>query len=189
MKAICVYCSSSDAVPEHYFEAARQLGVAIAQSGFSMVYGGGCIGLMGAAACAVQGHGGRVVGVIPHFLNIPGIVIEHADELILTQDMRERKSIMAERADAFIALPGGFGTLEEMLEMITLKQLGQHSKPIVFINTEGFYQPLIDTFEAMFTLNFAKPHYRELYHVASGAEDALDYIANYQTPARLEKWF
>ncbi len=189
MKAICVYSSSSDAVPRHYFDAAEELGTAIARSGYSMVYGGGCIGLMGASARAAQQQGGKVVGVIPHFLNIPGVVYDGADELVLTQDMRERKSIMAERADAFVALPGGFGTLEELLEMITLKQLGQHSKPIVMINTADFYQPLIDTFEMMFEQQFAKPYYRELYHVAQHAEEAMSYIATYQPPVRLQKWF
>lgn len=189
LQAICVYSSSSDAVPQHYFDAAEQLGGCIGQAGYNMVYGGGCIGLMGASARAVQRSGGKVVGVIPHFLNIPGVVYEQADELILTHDMRERKSVMAERSDAFIALPGGFGTLEEMLEMITLKQLGQHTKPIVFINTEGFYDPLINTFELMFTQQFAKPEYRELYHLAPDATDALAYIQSYQPSERLVKWF
>ena len=189
MKVICVYSSSSDAVPNHFFDTAEDLGKAIAKSGFNMVYGGGAIGLMGASARAVQKHGGKVTGIIPKFLNLPGVVYEQSDELVLTNNMHERKSIMANRADAFIALPGGFGTLEETLEMITLKQLGQHTKPIVMIDTAGFYQPLIHTFEQMYSLHFAKPVYRDLYHVAADSQEAMRYIADYQPATHRQKWY
>lgn len=186
--AICVYCSSSDHVSDGFFEVAIELGEAVATSGYRLVYGGGDIGLMGALARSVHIHGGHVVGVIPEFLRQPGIAYELADELVVTVDMRERKAIMETRADAFIALPGGFGTLEEMLEIITLKQLGVHDKPVVFLNAGGFYDGLNEVFEHIFEHRFAKPRYRDLYHFSVSVADALAYIAGYEPPALESKW-
>jgi uncharacterized protein (TIGR00730 family) len=137
----------------------------------------------------VHGRGGYVVGVIPELLRKPGIAYEQADELIVTADMRERKAVMESRADAFIALPGGFGTLEEMLEIITLKQLNVHDKAIVFLNAGGFYDGLNEVFEHILEHKFAKQHYRGLYHFSPRVSDALDYIQSYTPPALEEKWF
>jgi hypothetical protein len=189
MKSICVYSSSSDEVSPVFFDAASELGRLIALGGKSFVYGGGCLGLMGAAARSVHEHGGRVIGVIPGFMRLPGICYEEADELVVASDMRERKALMESMADAFIGLPGGFGTLEEMLEIITLKQLGLHSKPIVFLNTEDFYNPLLETFEHMYRGRFAREEYRALYYFAPGPDDAMDYIESYQPPCLETKWF
>lgn len=137
-KVICVYASSSNLIDRKYFDIASQLGEAIARNGDTLLFGGGVRGLMGAAATAVHRHNGRVVGIIPEALNQKGVVYETCDELIVTKSLRERKAIMDERSDAFIALPGGFGTLEELLEIITLKQLKYHNKPIVILNFDGF---------------------------------------------------
>lgn len=187
-KSVCVYCSSSDHVSPAFFSVAQELGEAIVGNGYRFIYGGGDIGLMGAIARSVHKHGGHVVGVIPEFLRQPGICYELSDELIVTADMRERKAVMEARADAFIALPGGFGTLEEMLEIITLKQLRVHNKPIVFLNTNGFYNGLNEVFEHIFENKFAKQHYRDLYHFAEGVADAVAYIEGYEPPALAEKW-
>jgi uncharacterized protein (TIGR00730 family) len=188
-KTICVYSSSSDAVSEHYFEAARELGNLIGERQYTMIYGAGNIGLMGRLALAVHQHGGKVVGVIPEYLNNFGLAYEAADEIIVTTDMRERKAVMEQRADAFIGLPGGFGTLEEMLEVITLKQLQLHRKPIVFINTLNFYEKLFQQFEHMFRESFAKEDQRKLYAIVPNAHEALTYIDTYQPPALQKKWF
>jgi uncharacterized protein (TIGR00730 family) len=187
-KYICVYSSSSSIVDKKYFVAARELGTKMAQRGMGLIFGGGMVGLMGETARAVHGANGKVVGVIPEALNEKGIVYENCDELIVTKGLRERKAIMDERADAFIALPGGFGTLEELLEIITLKQLRYHNKPVVVLNIDGFYDGLIQVFENIIQLKFAKVISRDLYHVAENVDEALSYIENY-VPVQWEaKW-
>lgn len=178
VKTICVYCSSSDALDAAYFDAATALGTAIAASDHTLIFGGGRTGLMGTVARSVQASGGQVIGVIPEAL-MP-YCYTSADEVITTRDMRERKAVMEARADAFIGLPGGFGTLEEMLEIITLKQLKFHNKPIVMMNTMGFYEHLLDAFEHIFEAHFAKQEFRQLYYVAPDAEAVLSYIMAYQ---------
>ncbi|MCC7145043.1 MAG: TIGR00730 family Rossman fold protein [Phycisphaeraceae bacterium] len=175
--AICVYCSSSNAVEAHFVAAAQQLGQEMARSGHTLIYGGGDIGLMGALARAMHQHGGRVIGVIPHFMNQPGIVYEAADELILADNMRQRKDIMEQRADAFVALPGGIGTLEELAEIITLKQLHQHQKPIVILNTKGFYDPLLAFLRQLTDLKFAKPSFHQHYRTAANPHEVLSMLA------------
>ena len=188
-KTICAYCSSSTAVDAVYIEAARALGVQIARRGWALIYGGGHMSLMGALARAAQEGGGHVTGVIPAALHRGGHGYRAADELLVTGDLRDRKALMESRSDAFITLPGGFGTLEEALEIITLKQLGDHNKAIVFLNVNGFFDPLFAMFERLFAERFAKETFRQLYHIAPDAEGALAYIEAYQ-PVELErKWF
>ena len=188
-KSICVYCSSSEAVAPLYFDAAKELARSLAREGYEFVYGGTHMGLMGAMARTVHEEGGRVVGVIPEALAERGITYEAADELIVTPDMRERKAVMANRAGAFVSLPGGFGTLEELLETITQKQLRYHSKPIVLLNTAGFYNKLMGLFENFFELNFAKPAYRELYRLAEDPDEVMSYLEAY-VPREVEaKWY
>lgn len=187
-KNICVYCSSSCVVDREYFHIATELGRRIGRRGDTLVYGGGVVGLMGAVARGVHDAGGRVVGVIPEALNRAGIVYPGADELIVTRDMRERKAIMDKRSDAFIALPGGFGTLEEILEIITLKQLGYHNKPIVIMNVGGFYDCLIAQFDLSIEKRFAKEYCRQLYMIAEDVEETLLYIDSYEPLRFEEKW-
>ena len=174
--SICVYCSSSDAVGETYARAAEELGAEIGRRGDTLIYGGGRLGLMGRLARAVHSHGGRVIGVIPERLVEKKLAYHEADELIVTDGMHDRKAIMEERADGFIALPGGFGTLEEIVEVLTLKQLRFHSKPIVFLNTCNYYDPLLDFFEAFYRKKFAEARNRDLYYVASESKDALSHV-------------
>lgn len=189
MPCICVFSSSSDVIENGFFEVASELGREIARRGHTMVYGGCSVGLMGAVARGVHELGGRVVGVIPNFIHARGLGYEPSDELIVTGDMRERKATMEARADAFIALPGGFGTLEEMLEIITLKQLQQHTKPIIFLNRAGFYDPLAALFEHMYQQRFAKPIYRAMYHFAPDVKSAFEYLETYEAPVFENKWF
>ena len=188
-KAVCVYSASSNAVAPHYFDAATEIGRLLAHHQITLIYGGGKVGLMGATATAVHRHGGKVIGVIPHYLRHQEIAYEAADELIVTKDLRERKAIMESRADAFVALPGGFGTLEEILEVLTLKQLQQHTKPVVFLNTDGFYDPLIELFERLFRERFTKAEYREFYHVAKTPAQVFDHLKDYQPVKHTGKWF
>lgn len=143
---------------------------------------------MGATAKAVHKHRGRVIGVIPKALNVKGVVYETCDELIITEGMRERKAIMDTRSDAFIALPGGFGTLEEILEIITLKQLKYHNKPIVILNVNGFYNRLLMQFEEIIDQKFAKPESQGLYHITNTPNAALEYIDSNQPMVIKEKW-
>ena len=186
---VCVYCSSSDAVDRIYFQAAETLGAALAGAGCALVYGGSNIGLMGAVAGAVHKHRGTVIGVIPTAIADHGIAYDMADELIVTETLRERRRIMEQRSDAFVALPGGFGTLEELLEIITLKQLHYHSKAVLLLNVGGFFQPLIDLFEDLYKKNFAKTDSRNAYQVCSDVLSLMAYLDNYEPPVLEEKWF
>jgi uncharacterized protein (TIGR00730 family) len=188
-RSICVFCSSSDGIEPAYFAVAEELGARLAKDGLELVYGGASVGLMGALARSVHRHGGRVVGVLPEALQTKEIAYPDADEFIVTRDLRERKAIMETRAGAFIALPGGFGTLEETVEMLTLKQLGLHNKAIVFLNALGFWDPLLELFEHMYRTRFAKPEYRGLYSVANSVDEALNAIGNYVPPALGTKWY
>lgn len=177
-KNICVFSSSSDMIATEFFKVAEELGTLIAKRNCTLVYGGANVGLMGTLARAVHAHGGRVVGIFPDFLKDKELAYEAADELIITKDMRERKTIMEERSDAFVALPGGFGTLEEVMEILTLKLLKRHNKPVVFVNTNNFYGNMIDFLKHIVQERFAKPESQEHYNVVSSPFNAISYIAN-----------
>lgn len=187
-KTICVYSSSSCTVDNIYFEAASELGREIALKGDTMLFGGGLIGLMGASAKAIHQYGGKVIGVIPEALNVKGVVYESCDELVVTKGMRERKATMDSRSDAFIALPGGFGTLEEILEIISLKLLRYHNKPVVILNVNSFYEKLLEQFEVIINQQFAKQECSKLYYITDSVTSALEYIDSYIPPAFSDKW-
>ena len=178
MKAICVYCSSNDSIDKVYYKAATDLGHRIGQLGFDLIFGGASIGLMGAVARGVHDKGGRVVGVIPEFFRKKDKTIEYtdADELIVTRDMRSRKAIMEGRADAFISLPGGIGTLEETMEIISMKQLCLTEKPLALINTDNFYDGLISNLQKMVDLKFAKSLALDLFAVCPDPTSALNFV-------------
>lgn len=173
-----------------YSDEARALGEEMGKRGHRLVYGGGDIGSMGVLAHAVQDSGGKVTGVIPHALNdMEGVGYSAADELILTETMRQRKAVMEENSDAFIALPGGLGTFEELLEIITLKQLRYHSKAIAILNSSGYFDPLLSMLDHAVNGRFMKPKTLSLFHVSESVADSLDYIEGY-TPAEAPvKWF
>lgn len=179
---ICVYCASSNNLSEAYFAAARALGHGMARRGWLLVYGGGSVGLMGAVAEAVHAAGGTVIGIIPQALLDREVAYLQANDLIVTTTLRERKQQMDDRADAFIALPGGFGTIEEVLEIITLRQLAYHNKPIVIVNLNGYFDPLLAQFEHIFAEGFAHDHCRNLYYVVGSSEEALELLAGLCSP-------
>ncbi|MCP4381966.1 MAG: TIGR00730 family Rossman fold protein [Hyphomicrobiales bacterium] len=154
LRNVCVYCGSNRGTSPGYAAAAEDLGRQIAEAGLRLVYGGGSIGLMGIVAHAVLTHGGPVTGIIPQFLKDREVMLQEVTDLIVTADMHERKRTMFERADAFVALPGGIGTLEEVVEVMTWAQLEQHEKPILFVNIDGFWNPLIAQFDVMTDTGF-----------------------------------
>lgn len=175
---ICVYCSSSDDIDRKYFDTARELGTALGQRGDTLVYGGGSVGLMGEVARSCHEHGGKVVGVIPESLKTAEIAYHQADELIVTETMSERKTLMFTRGNAFVILPGGFGTLEELAEVLVLRVLKYQDRPIIILNCHGFYDRLIDLFEHFIEEKFAKPKHRELYTVVTTVNKAITALNN-----------
>ena len=188
-KLLCVYCSSSDRLDPKYNTAAADLGREMVVRGWGLVYGGGKTGLMGAVARAVKESGGRVVGVIPEFMKVRELAYDEADELVTVVTLRERKLLMETRADAFLTLPGGFGTLEESMEILTLRQLDVVKKPCVFFNQDGFYDDLIRLFERMLRDKFFKPSNMALFRVATTVPEIFTQIAAASGVQAESKWF
>ncbi|NOK62689.1 MAG: TIGR00730 family Rossman fold protein [Chloroflexi bacterium AL-W] len=183
---VCVYCSSSTRIAQGYSTAANSFGAGLAQHDWTLVYGGGSYGLMGAIARSTHTHGGKVVGVIPQSLLAREVGYEQADELIVTTTLRERKQIMEERADVFVTLPGGFGTLEELLEIITLKQLRQHTKAIIIVNIDGFFDALLQQFARILEQGFANKEILgfddsegldRLYYIVTDVDEAIGLLS------------
>jgi len=165
MPSVTVYCSSSPTVDRKYLDAARRLGEAIAAAGWTLVYGGNFVGSMGALADGARSRGGRVVGITPqHFIDA-GCGDADCDELLVAEDMRHRKHLLSLRADAFVALPGGIGTLEELVEILVARQLGFHAKPIVLVDIDGFWQPFLDLLERGREAGFVRAGTAELMRV------------------------
>ena len=188
-KLLCVYCASSDRLDPKYYAAATALGHEIVARGWGLVYGGGKTGMMGAVARAVKERGGRVVGVIPEFMKARELAYDEADELVTVITMRERKLLMETRADAFVTLPGGFGTLEEIMEILTLRQLDVVRKPCVFLNQDGFYDPLLALFERMLAEKFFKPSNMDLFRVAGTVPEIFPQIESASGARAESKWF
>lgn len=189
MQMLCVYCSSSDRLDARYTAAAEQLGREICARGWGLVYGGGKTGLMGALARSVKEAGGRVVGVMPEFMKERELHFDEADELITVITMRERKLLMETHADAFVALPGGFGTLEEIMEILTLRQLDVVRKPCVLFSQDGFYEHLIELFKRMLEERFFKPSTMELFRVAHSVKEIFEQIEDARKSPPESKWF
>lgn len=188
-KLLCVYCASSDRLDPKYAKAAEELGRELVAQGWGLVYGGGKTGLMGAVARGTKAAGGRVVGVIPEFMKARELAFDEADELVTVITMRERKLLMETRADAFVTLPGGFGTLEEIMEILTLRQLDVVKKPCVFFNQDGFYDDLIRLFEKMLAEKFFKPSNMDLFRVATSVPDIFTQIEAAGLAKAESKWF
>src|SRR5258705_8499538 len=157
IKTVCVYCGSGPGSSARFVEAAQALGKTFAENNIRLVYGGGSVGLMGAVAKSTLDHGGSVTGIIPDFLRSREHALKHVQEMIVTPDMHERKRLMFERSDAFVALPGGIGTLEELVEQMTWQQLGRHTKPVLLANIDGFWEPLISLLAHMRETQFIRP--------------------------------
>jgi uncharacterized protein (TIGR00730 family) len=172
--SLCVFCASASALPEVYRDAARRLGTRIARRGHRLVYGGGDVGLMREVARAVHAAGGEVFGAIPRSLVERELAYGPADEMVVTETLRERKAVMDARSDAFIALPGGFGTLEELLEVLTLRQLRLHDRPIVLVNVAGYWDQFLAMVRAMISQGFATEGEGFLFQVAATPEEAVE---------------
>ena len=179
MKSVAVFCASSGLIDEVYKQEAERLGEAIGRRGWELVFGGTDRGLMRIVGHATQAAGGKTLGIIPETLRKRGIAAKWTDREVVTPDMKERKAMMREHADAFIALPGGWGTLEEIIEVITLKQLGEHAKPIVFLNTAGFYGTFLAFIAEAREKQFISAAYDSLYHVADSVEVVMAYLDGY----------
>jgi len=173
IRAVCVYCGSSAGADPAFAAAARALGKILADNRIRLVYGGGSVGMMGALAGCVLTHGGNVTGVIPDFLVNKEHMLAGAQEIVVTRDMHERKRVMFQRADAFVALPGGIGTLEELVEQLTWAQLGRHRKPILLANVAGFWDPLRELIDHMGALGFLHYAHRFSYLIVDKVEDIL----------------
>jgi uncharacterized protein (TIGR00730 family) len=186
--SVCVFCGSNPGARPEYAEAARLLGERIAGRGLRLVYGGGGIGLMGVVADAALAAGGEVVGVIPQHLVDRELAHPGVTDLRITGSMHERKALMADRSDAFVALPGGYGTCDELFEIVTWAQLGIHRKPVGLLNVNGFFTPLLGWLDHIVGEGLLKPKHRELLLVAETVGDLLDRLATYVPPAPVTKW-
>lgn len=171
--SVCVYCGSNEGASPRWAEAAGAFGRLLAENGVRLVYGGGGLGLMGALARGVIAHGGEATGIIPRFLVTREHMLESVQEHLITETMHERKQLMFDRADAFVALPGGIGTLEELVEQLTWAQLGRHHKPIAIADIDGYWEPLVDMLAHMRRQGFVRESADPLYVVAQTVEDIL----------------
>jgi len=185
---ISVFCSSSEKMDPIYISAAQELGARIGREKDCLVYGGTTIGLMGQVARNAQENGAKIIGIIPQKIHDFGIGWQEIDEYIVTKDMHQRKALIEDRADVFVAIAGGFGTLEELSEVITLKQLDYHKKPIILLNTNQFYDPLLKYFESLYEKGFAHESYRSLYYLASDVDDIYEHIFKYSEKIYAPKW-
>ena len=188
MKTVCVYCGSSDKMSASYLEAARQMGMAIAGRGLGIVYGAGCTGMMGALADGALEAGGEVVGVIPELFATPQLMHTRLTRLEVVDNMHTRKARLAELADAFIAMPGGYGTFEELFEMLTWAQIGLHSKPVGLFNVLAYFDPLLELVEHARREGFMYAEHRDLLVSASQPDALLDVLGAYRPPVGLDKW-
>jgi uncharacterized protein (TIGR00730 family) len=186
VRNICVYCGSNTGTNPAYAAAARLLGQTMANERIGLVYGGGGLGLMGELARTVLAHGGRVTGIIPAFLSEKERMLRDADELIVVDDMHQRKKLMFDKSDAFVALPGGIGTLEELVEQLTWAQLGRHTKPIVLVNIDGFWEPLRALLRHMSAEAFIRPDMDVRFLTVERAEDVVPAILDAAAQARPE---
>lgn len=186
-KRICVFCGSSPGLHPDYLAAARELGAALARHNLSLVYGGAHVGLMGEIANSVMQRGGEVIGVMPQSLIDREIAHQGLSELHVVQSMHERKALMAELADGFIALPGGFGTLEELFEIVTWGQLGLHRKPFGLLNVNQFFAQLIEFLDFAVDQQFIRPQHRQMILVDADPDQLLERFAAYDPP-KVAKW-
>lgn len=187
MKRIAVYCGSNRGVRPEYASAAQSLGELLAREKIELVYGGGMVGLMGIVADAVLQNGGHVIGVIPEKLVIKEVVHEKLPDLRVVKTMHERKALMAELSDGFIALPGGYGTFEEFFEVLTLSQLGWHPKPFGLLNVKKFYAPLLAFLDHTRDEGFIRAQHRDLVLVADDAKQILEKLRQFRPPREV-KW-
>jgi len=182
VRSICVYCGSGVGSKPVYTDAARTLGRTLAEAGIGLVYGGGSLGLMGEVARSTLKAGGRVTGIIPAFLSEREQMLRDVDELVVTEDMHQRKMLMFQKSDAFVALPGGIGTLEELVEQLTWSQLGRHKKPVIIANIDGFWTPFLRLLDHMRTDAFIREHLDVRFTIVDRAEDIVPAVLDLAPP-------
>lgn len=177
---VCIYGASSNAIDKIFLDTAYSLSASLAKRGHTLIFGGGANGVMGATARGANDNGGKMIGVAPTFFTVDGVLYDNCTEFIYTETMRERKKILEDKSDAFIIAAGGIGTMDEFFEILTLKQLEQHDKPIVIYNVNGFYDDLLAMLQKTADKNFMKHKSLELYSVFDNEDDIIDYIENYK---------
>ncbi len=187
-KKICIFCSSSDTLPEIYYQKSVEFASILSNLGYDLVYGGGNIGIMGAVAREFKRNNRKVTSIIPKKLLEHVPMLDDITESIVVKDMSNRKRLMVKKSDAFIALPGGFGTLEEIFEVITLKQLDYIEKPIAFLNINGFFDETLKQLERIYKEGFAKESNRDLYIITDKVDDIVDYLSSYKELDISSKW-
>ena len=185
---VCVFCGSSDEVAPRYLEAAREMGRAVARRGMTLVYGGGGTGMMGRLADGALEAGGQVIGILTDQFDTPALRHARLTEKRVVPTMHQRKAMMAELSEAFLALPGGFGTLEELFELLCWAQLGLHQRPIGLLNLGGYYDPLLAAIQRARDEGFIYQEHHALFFTAAAPEALLDLLAGYRPPAGLERW-
>lgn len=183
---ICVFCASSETIDKLYLQSGESFGEMLAEQGHTLVFGAGKYGIMGAVARGLRRKGGKAIGVIPTFFNESEVAFTDC-ELVYTETMRERKKIMEDASDAFVMMPGGIGTFEEFFEILTLKQLRRHTKPIIIYNVNGYYDPLLNLIDAAISENFMDEKCRSLYFVTDSADKVFEHLENY-TPYSYDKY-
>ncbi|OGN78812.1 MAG: Rossman fold protein, TIGR00730 family [Chloroflexi bacterium GWB2_54_36] len=187
-KSICVYCGSADGLDKVYLDAARAIGQIMAERGIELVYGAGKTGMMGALADGVLAAGGQVTGVVPDNLNQPQLIHAGLTHLEVVGDIHQRKARMSQLAEAFIALPGGYGTLDELFETLTWAQIGLHTKPVGLLNTREYFSPLLQMIERARSEKFIYDEHRDLLVYSSDPQDLLLQLENFKVPTGLERW-
>ncbi len=187
-KSLCIYCSSSNHLPDKFYEISRELGERLAKNGYNMVYGGTVVGMMGIIADTASKFGAKVTGVIPERIESFGLKHPALAKVVVTKDMRERKATMEKLSDAFIAMPGGFGTFEEIFEILVAKQLGYHNKPVIFMNFDNYYSNLFKMFDTIYENKFAKEETKSLYFIANSLDEMFDYLKSYSPKEFVLKW-
>ena len=186
---ICIYGASSNSLDRVYLDGAREFGAALAEANMGLVFGGGASGVMGAAATGALKAGGEVTGIAPAFFNADGVLLDKCTNLVLTETMRERKQKMEEMSDGFVMLPGGIGTLDEFFEILTLKQLGRHGKPIGVLNINGYFDPMMAMLGLGVKERFMKEETLKLFFVSDSSGEIIDYLQNYiEEPGSVEQY-
>ena len=188
MRSIAVYCGSSDKIAEEYLQVARDTGRLLAERGIKLIYGAGSTGMMGAVATSAMAAGGEVVGVMPEIFNTPQLALPDTTEFIVTPDMHSRLAMIIDLAEGFIALPGGYGTMDEFFQTVTWAQIGLHSKPVGLLNHKGYYDKLIDFLGDVSAEGFMYHGHEGLFMHAPTPESLLEKMQAYQVPAELRKW-
>lgn len=187
-KSLCIYCSSSNHLPDKFYEISRELGEKLAKNGYNMVYGGTVVGMMGVIADTASKFGAKVTGVIPERIEAFGLKHPALAQVVITKDMRERKATMEKLSDGFIAMPGGFGTFEEVFEILVAKQLGYHNKPVIFMNFDNYYSNLFKMFDTIYENKFAKEETKSLYFIANSLDEMFEYLKSYSPKEFVLKW-